>query len=73
MFEHLAGLLLFGGFFLLVGTAGASDYADEMGVYWNIADYIPQMVIGVLMMFLGSGIASRMDFEEMEEGEQNAD
>ena len=38
------------GFFLVVGGAGRSDLADELHQYISMKDFLPQMIIGLLMM-----------------------
>ena len=38
------------GFFLMVGGVGRSDLADELHQYISMKDFLPQMIIGLLMM-----------------------
>lgn len=44
------GILAFIGFFLALGAIGASDLADEMGECLEIKDFLPQLLIGTLLM-----------------------
>lgn len=46
----VAGLTAFAGFFLMVGTAGTSDYMDEIGAYYPFTEMLPQMLICLAMM-----------------------
>lgn len=57
----VSGLMLFLGFFLLIGTAGSSDYAEEMGEVWNWKEHIPYAVVGIVMMVVGSLILNYLE------------
>ena len=59
--EHIAGLMVLVGFFLLVGTAGASDYADEAGLVFQYSDYIPFIVGGLVLIFAGEFIVKGLE------------
>jgi len=41
------------GFFLLLGSVGASDYADEIGVYFDFSTVTPHIIIGILLLIPG--------------------
>lgn len=47
----ITGTIAVLGFFVVIGAVGACDYMDEIGQHYNFADYIPQMIIGLLMIF----------------------
>lgn len=64
--EAVAGLLFLIGFFLLLGTAGASDLADEMGEYFSIRPYIPYIISGFVMMGL-STVIMNVCYEERDD------
>ena len=44
------GIMAVMGFFLMVGTAGRSDYMDAIGAYYPVTKMLPQMLIGLAMM-----------------------
>ena len=60
-------ILAFIGFFLALGAIGASDFADEIGEYIELKDFLPQLLIGTVLM-LPCGLLEwwldRTDFEE---------
>ncbi len=64
VFSVIAALMILVGFFLLIGTAGSSDYADEVGIMWNFSEYIPYVVTGLVLMFLGAGITNILERTE---------
>lgn len=51
--EIIGSLLMLTGFFFLVGTAGASDYADEVGEVFSYAKHFPFIISGFGMCFGG--------------------
>ncbi len=59
--EVVATIMIFVGFFLLVGTAGASDYADEIGEVFSYSKYIPYIVSGFVLIFSGLGIVKYLE------------
>lgn len=61
--ENIGGLMILVGFFLLIGTAGASDRADELGQMFNYKDYIPYIVSGFLLLFTGGGLVKWLEKE----------
>ena len=38
------------GFFMIVGIAGSSDYADEVGEVFRFSDYTKEFIIAFLLM-----------------------
>lgn len=74
LIETIAGLMVLVGFFLLIGTAGASDLADETGQMFSYKDYIPSIISGFVLIFVGGGIMKWFDknFYYEEGGESNA-
>ncbi len=67
--EVVAGLMLLVGFFFLLGTAGASDYAYELGECFNIMPHIPFIIGGVLM--IGCGVMVLKWTNNERTGEEN--
>ena len=61
LIETLAGLMTIGGFLVLMGVAGASDLADEMGEMFFYKNYIPNIITGLVLMFVGGGIMMWFD------------
>ena len=43
-------ILAFLGLFLVIGTVGGVDYADEIGEQIAVKDFLPQIVVGIVMM-----------------------
>jgi uncharacterized membrane protein YdbT with pleckstrin-like domain len=70
--EIITGIMAFVGFFLLVGAVGTSDYMDEIGQYCSFAQLVPQMVIGILMMFPFAGVEKYID-EHYRKDDENED
>lgn len=50
MIKLIAVVLAFIGFFLILGGAGKADCADAVGEHMEMKDFVPQMMIGLLMM-----------------------
>lgn len=69
--EVVAGLMLLVGFFFLLGTAGASDYANEVGECFNIVPCIPYIISGVLMIGCGVMVLKWIDNERTGEEDDN--
>ena len=46
----ITAILFFVGFFLIMGSAGNTDYADAVHEPISESEYIPQILIGVLLM-----------------------
>lgn len=59
----------FMGFFLIVGTAGTSDFMDEIGAYYPVTEMLPQMLIGLAMMLVGFLVCRDCGTEEDEDWE----
>lgn len=55
---------MFIGFFILLGTVGKVDLADELHEEITFMEFVPQMFIGIILMFPGFYM-----FQEYEEGE----
>lgn len=47
------GIMVFIGFFLIIGAVGASDFAVEMHIYEPITAHMKEMVIGVILIIPG--------------------
>lgn len=67
----IAGTLAFIGFVLALGAVGKSDFADEVGEYIALKDFIPQMLIGVILMIPCGLLESFLDKYEIERGEED--
>lgn len=63
------GIMGFIGFFLIVGTAGTSDYMIEIGSYYPISEMLPQMLISLAMMLPSVFVFKDYEFEEDEDWE----
>lgn len=50
MIKMVCAVLALAGFVILLGTAGASDYAWETGQYYPMADVTKGCVTGILLM-----------------------
>lgn len=61
--SNLAGLGLIVGFFMMVGVAGASDYAIEIGEYLPWYYGWQYLVIGLVLMACSAFILSRLEIE----------
>jgi hypothetical protein len=68
IFNWLLGIAAFIGFMLIIGSVGAMDYADEIGMYepWNA--HLKEIMTGVLLIIPGLIRAKRQ-----EEGDECAD
>lgn len=60
----VSGLMMFIGFFLMVGVAGRSDYATEVGEYLPWYDGWQFLLIGLLLMVLGCVIGNLVYVED---------
>ena len=67
----ITGTLAFIGFILMMGAVGKSDFADEIGEYIELKDFIPQMVVGLLLMIPCGLLESFLDKFEIGRGEEN--
>ena len=67
----ITGTLVFIGFILMMGAVGKSDFADEIGEYIELKDFIPQMVVGLLLMIPCGLLESFLDKFEIGRGEEN--
>lgn len=63
MIEIVGALLMAAGFFVLVGTAGASDYADEIGEVFSYTEHIPHIISGFVMLFVGGAMVKYLEGE----------
>ena len=63
------GIMGFMGFFLIVGTAGTSDYMDEIGAYYSVTEMLPQLLIGLAMMLPASFVFRDCELEDEEDWE----
>lgn len=62
--KNLIGLSMFIGFFILLGAVGKVDLADELHEEITFMEFVPQMIIGLILMLPGS-----FAFREGEENE----
>lgn len=62
--KNLIGLSMFIGFFILLGAVGNVDFADELHEEITFMEFVPQMIIGLILMLPGFYM-----FQEYEEGE----
>ena len=67
----IAGILAFIGFILMLGAIGKSDFADEIGEYIELKDFLPQMVVGLLLMLPCGALEWFLDNYEIERGEED--
>lgn len=62
--RKIIGLAMFIGLFILLGTVGKVDLADELHEEITFMEFVPQMFIGLILMIPGFYM-----FHEYEEGE----
>lgn len=62
--KRTAEIMGFIGFFLLLGTAGTSDYMNELGVCHSFTELIPRIVIGLAMVIVSSFVVNVCEYED---------
>lgn len=52
----------------MLGTVGTSDYMIEIGQYYPLSAMLPQMIIGLVMMFAGGFVIQWLEENFEQEG-----
>lgn len=66
--KTIAGIIIVAGFILMLGTVGTSDYMIEIGQYYPLSAMLPQMIIGLVMMFAGGFVIQWLEENFEQEG-----